>query len=72
MVTILFLMAEVKAAYIMQPLHMKLKRELKIHTSEPGIKFYSGNLLDGSISDKNEILFTRPTGFCLETQHYPD
>jgi aldose 1-epimerase len=47
-------------------------RELQVLTTEPGIQFYSGNFLDGSITGKNNIQYNFRTGFCLETQHYPD
>lgn len=47
-------------------------RVLEIRTTEPGIQFYSGNFLDGSISGKRGIVYGRRSGFCLETQHYPD
>ncbi len=47
-------------------------RLLEIRTTEPGIQFYSGNFLDGSITGKGGIVYGRRSGFCLETQHYPD
>ncbi len=47
-------------------------RILEVFTTEPGIQFYSGNFLDGSITGKNNIVYNRRNGFCLETQHFPD
>jgi aldose 1-epimerase len=44
-------------------------RTLEIHTTEPGIQFYSGNYLDGSEAGGG---FKQHEGFCLETQHFPD
>lgn len=47
-------------------------RTLDIHTTEPGIQFYSGNFLDGSLIGKQGRTYAHRTGFCLETQHFPD
>ena len=47
-------------------------RVLKVLTTEPGIQFYSGNFLDGAILGKGGQRFGYRTGFCLETQHFPD
>jgi aldose 1-epimerase len=47
-------------------------RTLDIATTEPGIQFYSGNFLDGSITGKAGRVYGAHSGFCLETQHYPD
>ncbi|MFH1766323.1 MAG: aldose epimerase family protein [Gemmatimonadota bacterium] len=47
-------------------------RTLQILTTEPGIQFYSGNFLDGSITGKDGVVYQHRSGFCLETQHYPD
>jgi aldose 1-epimerase len=47
-------------------------RTLEIATTEPGIQFYSGNFLDGSIKGKNGHVYGHRAGFCLETQHFPD
>ena len=50
----------------------KSGRTLEISTTEPGIQFYSGNFLDGTIKGKNGHVYALRTGLCLETQHYPD
>ncbi len=47
-------------------------RILEVHTTKPGIQFYTGNFLDGSITGKNGVRYERRAGFCLETQYYPD
>jgi aldose 1-epimerase len=47
-------------------------RVLEVLTTEPGIQFYSGNFLDGTVRGKGGQLYGRRTGFCLETQHFPD
>jgi aldose 1-epimerase len=47
-------------------------RRVQIATTEPGIQFYSGNFLDGSITGKQGRVYAHRSGFCLETQHFPD
>jgi aldose 1-epimerase len=47
-------------------------RVMEVHTTEPGIQFYSGNFLDGSITGKGNTVYKKHYGFCLETQHFPD
>jgi len=47
-------------------------RTLDVFTTEPGIQFYSGNFLDGTIMGKDGRVYQHRYGFCLETQHYPD
>ncbi len=47
-------------------------RTIDVATTEPGLQFYSGNFLDGSIIGKGGRVYGRRTGLCLETQHYPD
>jgi aldose 1-epimerase len=47
-------------------------RTLDLATEEPGLQFYSGNLLDGTIAGKDGRPYQRHSGFCLETQHFPD
>jgi len=46
-------------------------RVLEVHTDQPGIQFYTGNFLDGSVSGIGGP-FTHRSALCLETQHYPD
>jgi aldose 1-epimerase len=47
-------------------------RTMEILTTEPGIQFYSGNFLDGTLTGKGGVVYQHRAGFCLETQHYPD
>lgn len=47
-------------------------RTMEILTTEPGIQFYCGNFLDGKLTGKKGVSYQHRTGFCLETQHYPD
>jgi len=47
-------------------------RVLRVLTTQPGIQFYSGNFLDGSIKGKGGAAYEHRSGFCLETQHFPD
>lgn len=47
-------------------------RLLEIFSNEPGIQLYTGNFLDGTLPNKQEGTYAHRTGFCLETQHYPD
>ncbi|MHC4337833.1 MAG: aldose epimerase family protein [Planctomycetota bacterium] len=47
-------------------------RVMEIHTTEPGIQFYSGNFLDGSNVGKGGKVYKHRYAFCLETQHFPD
>ncbi len=47
-------------------------RLMEVLTTEPGVQFYSGNHLDGSLVGKNGRAYSKRSGFCLETQHFPD
>lgn len=57
------------AARLVDP---KSGRTLEVSTSEPGLQFYSGNFLDGSITGKGGVVYGHRSGLCLETQHFPD
>lgn len=57
------------AARVVEP---KTGRMLEVRTTEPGVQFYTGNFLDGTITGKGGRVYEHRTGFCLETQHYPD
>ena len=46
-------------------------RVMEVWTTEPGVQFYTGNYLDG-VTGKSGKPYPRRSGFCLETQHYPD
>jgi aldose 1-epimerase len=47
-------------------------RVMEVFTTQPGVQFYTGNFLDGSIVGKHGHVYQQRYGFCLETQHYPD
>lgn len=47
-------------------------RSLEVWTTQPGVQFYTGNFLDGSVVGKQGHIYKRRYGFCLETQHFPD
>ena len=47
-------------------------RVLEVRTTEPGMQFYTGNFLDGSLTGKEGVTYGYRHGFCLETQHPPD
>jgi aldose 1-epimerase len=47
-------------------------RTLEISTTEPGLQFYAGNFLDGTLTGKGGHAYAHRSGFCLETQHFPD
>jgi aldose 1-epimerase len=57
------------AAHLEEP---RSGRTLDIRTTEPGLQFYSGNFLDGTIHGKSGHVYARRSGLCLETQHFPD
>ncbi len=47
-------------------------RTLDVSTTEPGVQFYAGNFLDGTIKGKGGHVYAHRSGLCLETQHFPD
>lgn len=47
-------------------------RIMETWTTEPGVQFYSGNFLDGTLTGTSGRVYNKWSGFCLETQHYPD
>jgi aldose 1-epimerase len=47
-------------------------RQMTVETTEPGVQFYSGNFLDGTFTGRHGVKYEKHTGFCLETQHFPD
>jgi len=47
-------------------------RTLEVFTTQPGVQFYSGNFFDGTIKGKRGVVYEKRSGFCLETQHFPD
>nr|WKN35116.1 galactose mutarotase [Tunicatimonas sp. TK19036] len=57
------------AATVFEP---QSKRYLEVMTTEPGIQFYSGNFLDGTVTGKEGITYQQRSALCLETEHFPD
>ncbi|HLL55642.1 MAG TPA: galactose-1-epimerase, partial [Myxococcaceae bacterium] len=57
------------AAHVLEP---TTGRVMEIHTTEPGLQFYSGNFLDGTLKGKKGAVYHHRFGFALETQHLPD
>jgi aldose 1-epimerase len=47
-------------------------RVMEVSTTQPGVQFYTGNFLDGTITGKHGHVYKHRYGFCLETQHFPD
>jgi aldose 1-epimerase len=47
-------------------------RKMEVLTTEPGVQFYSGNFLKGSLTGSGNVVYNQYWGFCLETQHFPD
>jgi aldose 1-epimerase len=47
-------------------------RKLEVYTTEPGLQFYTGNFLDGSIQNRDGKGIPKNGALCLETQHFPD
>lgn len=46
--------------------------KISVYSDQPGLQFYSGNFLDGSIKGKNNKYYLKHGGLCLETHHFPD
>jgi aldose 1-epimerase len=57
------------AAEVMEP---STGRLMQVYTTQPGIQFYSGNFLDGTLTGKRGQAYQKHAGFCLETQHFTD
>ena len=57
------------AARVVEPVS---GRTLEVSTTEPGVQFYTGNFLDGTVKGKGGVAYPRRSGLCLETQHFPD
>ena len=50
----------------------KTGRVMEVWTTEPGLQFYTGNFLDGTLKGKGGKVYALRNAFCMETQHYPD
>ncbi|MBO2457183.1 aldose epimerase family protein [Actinomadura violacea] len=58
-----------EAARVTEP---RSGRILEISTTQPGVQFYSGNFLDGTLVGTGGHAYRQGDGFALETQHFPD
>ncbi len=58
-----------EAARVVEP---TTGRVLTVETTQPGVQFYSGNFLDGTLHGKHGHVYVKHSGLCLETQHFPD
>ena len=47
-------------------------RIFELATTEPGVQFYTGNFLDGTLTGKNGVMYNKRFGLCFEPEHYPD
>jgi aldose 1-epimerase len=47
-------------------------RVMQVLTDQPGVQFYTGNFLDGSLKGKDGKTYQKRAALCLETQHFPD
>ena len=47
-------------------------RVLEVHSTEPGVQFYSGNFLEGTVAGTSGKVYRQTDAFALETQHFPD
>jgi len=50
----------------------KTGRKMEVWTNAPGLQFYTGNSLDGTLSGKEDMTYHKHAGLCLETQGFPD
>lgn len=57
------------AAKVVEP---ESGRTMEVYTNEPGIQFYTGNFLNGTVTGKEGVPYLFRGALCLETQHYPD
>ena len=50
----------------------KSGRVMEVYTNEPGLQFYTGNFLDGTLTGKNGVVYKKHQALCLEADHFPD
>lgn len=61
-----------KLAFALRVREPKTGRIMELYTTEPGLQFYTGNFLDGSIKGKDGTVYQKHAGFCVEADHFPD
>ena len=60
------------SGFISRVHHAGSGRVLEVYTTQPGVQFYTGNFLDGTLKGKSGAVYPKHSGFCLETQSWPD
>ena len=60
------------SGFISRVHHAGSGRVLEVYTTQPGVQFYTGNVLDGTLKGKSGAGYPKHSGFCLETQSWPD
>lgn len=63
---------EIGLRHVASAYHPFSGRLLEVYSDQPGIQFYSGNFLDGTLTSKQDGNYGFRSGLCLETQHYPN
>ncbi|MEW1690593.1 aldose epimerase family protein [Streptomyces sp. NPDC091265] len=61
-----------RPGYALTVTHPESGRVMKMYTTEPGMQFYTGNFLDGTLTGTTGRLYRQGDAFCLEAQHFPD
>jgi aldose 1-epimerase len=61
-----------KLALAVRVYEPKTGRLIEVYTTEPGIQFYTGNFLDGTLKGKGGVVYQKHAGFCVEADHFPD
>ena len=62
-----------KDGFVAELVEPRSGRSLQVYTTQPGIQFYTGNFLDGSLQHtRNKAVYGKNAGLCLEAQHFPD
>jgi aldose 1-epimerase len=61
-----------KLALALRVHESKTGRTMELYTTEPGIQFYTGNFLDGTLKGKRGVVYQKHYGFCVEADHFPD
>lgn len=61
-----------KLGFALRVYEPKSGRQMELYTTEPGLQFYTGNFLDGSLKGKYGVIYKKHFGFCVEADHFPD
>lgn len=63
---------QTRLVFVPRVRHAGSGRVLEVYTTQPGVQFYTGNFLDGTLRGKGGAVYPKHSGFCLETQNWPD